>query len=134
MSYADGNLYPITEVVNSGVTYTIPSDCPCPSGYNWKISDVSDADAGRTEDAIMHRKYRARKRHLELEWQNVSRQDAYRIMRTFSTTEEYLTVTYWDILANRYITNNFYAGDRESPTYSMGMGIQSSVKFNLIQI
>jgi len=60
----------------------------------------------------MHRKYRARKRHLELEWQNVSRQDAYRIMRTFSTTEEYLTVTYWDILANRYITNNFYSGHR----------------------
>ena len=134
MSYADGNLYPITRVKNGNTYYNVPSWIPCPSSYSWKLSDVSASDAGRTEDAIMHRKYVARKRHLELEWQNVSRQDAYRILKAFSTTEDYITITYWDVLENAYAERNFYAGDRESPTYNMALGIQSSVKFNVIEI
>ena len=133
MSY-DNNLYPITTIENGSSTYTIPTDVPCPSSYSWKLSDVSASDAGRTENAIMHRKYITRKRHLELEWQNVTRDQAYKIIRAFSTTAEYISIRYWDVLANGYVTGNFYSGDRESPTYNMALGIQSSVKFNVIEI
>ena len=44
---------------------------PCPSKYDWKLSDVSDGDAGRTEDGLMHKMEVAQKVHIELEWQNI---------------------------------------------------------------
>ena len=125
MSY-DNNFYPITQVNGASV----PGDIPCPTGYTWKLSDVSASDAGRTEDALMHKKLITQKRHLELEWENVYRNEAAAILAAFNT--EYFDVTYWDVLTNGYRTDTFYSGDRESPMYNMALGIQSSVKFNKI--
>ena len=126
MSY-DGNIYPITAVNGN----TVPDDLPCPTGYTWKLSDVSASDAGRTEDALMHKKLITQKRHLELEWQNVTRDQAAAVIQAFNS--EYFSVTYWDILDNGYRTDTFYSGDRESPMYNMALGVQSSVKFNIIE-
>ena len=106
MSY-DNNFYPITQVNGASV----PGDIPCPTGYTWKLSDVSASDAGRTEDALMHKKLITQKRHLELEWENVYRNEAAAILAAFNT--EYFDVTYWDILTNGYRTDTFYSGDRE---------------------
>ena len=55
---------------------------PCPSKYSWNLSDVSLADAGRTEDGKMHKMRITQKVHLEMEWQNVGRRrtdDSYGI-------------------------------------------------------
>ena len=65
---------------------------PCPSKYDWKLSDVSSADAGRTEDALMHKLRIAQKVHIELEWQNVSDSVARTILTAFNP--EYINVQY----------------------------------------
>lgn len=143
MSY-DGNLTPIDFIISNGTTYYVigsPSEAtdpvnnkgviPCPSSYSWKLSDVSASDAGRTEDARMHKKLITQKRHLELEWKNLYRSEASIIMNAFNA--EYFQVQFWDILDNAYKLLTFYSGDRESPMYNMALGIQESVKFNIIE-
>ena len=147
MSY-DGTLSPIDYVTAGGTTYyvkdgptnrsdptTYPATIPCPSAYSWKLSDISASDAGRTEDGKMHKKRltgtAGQKRHLELEWVNIYRAQASAIMVPFNS--EYFTIRYWDVLDNAYKTGTFYSGDRESPMYNMALGIQSSVKFNIIE-
>jgi hypothetical protein len=144
----DGNLTPIDFIISNGNTYYVigsPSEAsdpvnnkgviPCPTSYSWKLSDVSASDAGRTEDGLMHKKRLSlpagQKRHLELEWENVYRNEASIIINAFNA--EYFQVQFWDILDNAYKLLTFYSGDRESPMYNMALGIQSSVKFNIIQ-
>ena len=117
--------------VNNPIRAVNGNAVPCPSSYEWKLSDVSAPDAGRTEDAIMHKKRIAQKVHIELEWQNVTQAVASDILNAFDG--EYFTVTYFDPKANGYQTKTFYAGDRGSPMYNMSMGIQSGVAFNIIE-
>lgn len=147
MSY-DNNLTPLDFVIAGSATYVFAdgptyqerrsagtldpgSVLPVPTSFSWKLSDVSASDAGRTEDTIMHKRLLKQKRHLEIEWQNVYRSQASAILRAFNT--EYFTVRFWDVLENAYKELVFYSGDRESPMYNMGLGIQSSVKFNIIE-
>ena len=149
MSY-DGNLTPIDFIITNGTTWYIPNSpsaiaaeaarqqgdpelsyIPCPTSYSWKLSDVSASDAGRTEDALMHKKLITQKRHLEFEWTNLYRTEASNVINAFDA--EYFQVQYWDIKSNAYDMRTFYSGDRESPMYNMALGIQSSVKFNIIE-
>ena len=104
---------------------------PCPSSYQWKLSDVSDPDAGRTEDALMHKMLIAQKVHLELAWQNVPTSVASAVLNAFN--HEYFTVTYLDPMANAYLTKTFYVGDRSVPAYNTLLGIWSNVSFNIIE-
>ena len=92
----------------------------CPSSYQYKLSDVSAADAGRTEDAKMHNMRIAQKVHLEREWQNI-------------TTAEYIQVNYLDPKANGYVTKTFYVGDRSVPAYNTALGLWTNVAFNIIE-
>ena len=39
---------------------------PVPSKYDWKLSDVSSKDAGRTEDGLMHKERVTQKVHSSL--------------------------------------------------------------------
>lgn len=103
---------------------------PCPSKYDWKLSDVSSADAGRTEDALMHKMRIAQKVHIELEWQNVSDSVAQTILTAFNP--EYISVNYYDYKANAFQTKTFYVGDRQVTTYSRRLGI-STLSFNIIE-
>ena len=79
---------------------------PCPSKYEWTINDVSDADAGRTEDGKMHKMRVVRKRKLELEWKNVSTEEAQAVRTAFAP--EYVSVSCLDALAGGYATRTFY--------------------------
>lgn len=103
---------------------------PCPSKYDWKLSDVSDGDAGRTEDALMHKMEVAQKVHLELEWKNIKDGPAQVILAAFNP--EYFSVTYYDYKAMGFLTKTFYAGDRSVTTYNRLLGI-STVTFNIIE-
>ena len=103
---------------------------PCPSKYDWKLSDVSAADAGRTEDAKMHKMRIAQKVHLELEWQNVDDTVASAVLVAFNP--EYINVTYYDYKAMSFQTKNFYVGDRTVSAYSR-VKKYSTIEFNIIE-
>ena len=103
---------------------------PAPSKYDWKLSDVSAADAGRTEDALMHKMRIAQKVHIELEWQNVSDAMAQTVLTAFQP--EYINVNYWDYKAMAFQTKRFYVGDRSVTSYNRTKGI-STIAFNIIE-
>ena len=103
---------------------------PAPSKYDWKLSDVSDADAGRTEDGKMHKLRITQKVHLELEWQNIRESVASTILSAFNP--EYISVQYYDYRTGDFQTKQFYVGDRQVTTYSRRLGL-STVSFNIIE-
>ena len=103
---------------------------PCPSKYDWKLSDVSSGDAGRTEDALMHKMLIAQKVHIELEWKNVYDDVAHAVLTAFNP--EYITVSYYDYKAMAFQTKTFYVGDRSVTTYNRLLGI-STIAFNIIE-
>ena len=104
---------------------------PCPSKYEYKLSDVSAADAGRTEDSLMHKMRIAQKVHLELAWQNVKTSVASQVLQAFDP--EYINVTYLDPKAGGNVTKRFYVGDRSAPSYNTRMGLWSNISFNIIE-
>ena len=108
------------------------TNIPTPSSFEWKESDVSDKDAGRTEDAKMHKMLIATKVHLELAWQNVTTAEASIILTAFTSTE-YFDVNYLDPKVGGYTTKTFYVGDRNSPAYNTKLGVWSNVSFNIIE-
>lgn len=103
---------------------------PCPSKYDWKLSDVSAADAGRTEDAKMHKLRIAQKVHIELEWQNVGDAVAQTVLTAFQP--EYINVNYYDYKSMAYLTKRFYVGDRTVSSYNRVKHI-STISFNIIE-
>ena len=103
---------------------------PAPSKYDWKLSDVSAADAGRTEDALMHKMRIAQKVHIELEWSNVGDAVAKTILTAFQP--EYISVNYYDYKAMAFQTKTFYVGDRTVSAYNRAMHI-STISFNIIE-
>lgn len=105
-------------------------EIPCPSKYDWKLSDVSAADAGRTEDGLMHKMKIAQKVHLELEWQNVSDTVASTVLSAFQP--QYIDVRYYDYRTKSFQTKEFYVGDRSVTSHNRTRGI-STVAFNIIE-
>ena len=106
------------------------SPIPCPSKYDWKLSDVSAADAGRTEDGLMHKMTIGRKVHLELEWKNVPDEAAMIVLRAFGN--EYFSVNYYDYMLETYTTKTFYVGDRSVNSYNRRTPI-CTISFNIIE-
>lgn len=104
---------------------------PCPSKYEYKLSDVSAADAGRTEDARMHKMRIAQKVHIELAWDYITTEAASIILSAFNA--EYIPVTYLDPMLGAYTTRTFYVGDRSAPSYNTRLGLWSDVSFNIIE-
>jgi len=113
---------PIQQVDNA-------TDIPCPSTYVWTVNDVSDKDAGRTEDGLMHKMRISRKRKLELEWQNVSTATANAVLTAFAP--EYVSVKCLDPLANGLVTKTFYSGQKAT-SYNVRLGVWT-VSFNIIE-
>lgn len=122
------NINPIGGVrVNQTDSYT---SIACPTKYDWKLSDVSDADAGRTEDGLMHKLKITQKVHIELEWQYVSDSVASAILTAFQP--EYIYVKHFDYKAMDFVEKRFYVGDRTVTTYNRS-GQISTVSFNIIE-
>ena len=104
---------------------------PCPSKYVYELSDVSASDAGRTEDALMHKMLIAQKVHLELEWSYITTNAVSAILQTFN--QEYIQVEYLDARLGGYTTKTFYVGDRSAPSYNTYRGLWENLKFNIIE-
>lgn len=103
----------------------------CPSSYQWKLQDISAADAGRTEDTMMDKKRIGQCVKLELGWQNVSIEEAADILKKFNP--EYITLCYLNAMTGKFETSEFYVGDRSSPLYNCKLGIWSNISFNCIE-
>ena len=68
---------------------------------------------------------------LEMEWQNVSIEDAAVIIQAFDP--EYVKICYLDAKLGKYRTSEFYTGDKPAQLYNSRKGIWSSVSFNAIE-
>lgn len=89
------------------------SEIKDPSVFEWGLQDVSDSEAGRTEDITMHKNRIGQKRKIKLAWNNPTPEEAANILQLFNP--EYFMVTYPDALSGKTETREFYAGDRSSP-------------------
>ena len=86
---------------------------PEPSTMEWGLQDVSAADSGRTEDALMHKNRVAQKRKIKLGWQHIDHVTASQLIQAFNP--EYINVTCFDFLAGQEETRTYYVGDRSAP-------------------
>ena len=84
-----------------------------PSSFSWGLQDVSASDAGRTQDALMHKNMVAQKRKIAMSWSMPSPDEARAILLAFNN--EYFDVTYYDPLDGDIVTRTFYAGDKTAP-------------------
>lgn len=103
----------------------------CPSHYQWKLQDISNSDAGRTENTVMDKKRIGQCVKLELEWQNVDIRTASDILTRFNP--EYIMICYLDAMSGTYKTSEFYVGDRSAPLYNTRKGVWSNIAFNVIE-
>lgn len=104
-----------------------------PSSFTWGLQDVSAEDAGRTQDAIMHKNMIAQKRKISLAWNNPTPEEAHTILRAFNA--EYFRMKYYDPLAGGEITKTFYAGDRTAPVkiWTAGNKRYEQISFDIIE-
>lgn len=104
-----------------------------PSGMTWGLQDVSDSDAGRTQDAVMHKNRIAQKVKLSLSWDNPTHGEAASILRAFNP--EYINVTYPDAMSGQNEARMFYVGDRTAPMkiWIVGNKRYSQLSFDLIE-
>ena len=107
-----------------------------PASMEVEIEDVSESDAGRTSDAIMHKKTIRKVTALSLSWAGLDTETARQIIGVFSATE-YFQVRYLDpyLGSNQdpYTTKTFYLGNRTVPMYSALLDIWSNVTFKIIE-
>ena len=109
-------------------------DMPCPSKFGISYQDVSAADSGRVESALMYKNRVAQKVKISLEWLGVSDANAATILTAFDP--EYVNVTFHDAKTNSIVTKNFYTGDRKGATYwwdDNGDFTYSSIAFDIIE-
>ena len=66
-------------------------DCPTPSEFGWSLQDVSAADSGRTQDAVMHKNRVAVKEKIQLSWNAPDPAKAATILQMFDS--EYFDVS-----------------------------------------
>lgn len=104
---------------------------PSPSVYQYNLSDVSNSDAGRTEDTMMHVNRIGQKVHLSLEWWNLDLTRASEVLTAFN--DEYIQVVYLDAKSGSFLTKVFYVGDRATPLYNSKMGLWGKITFNIIE-
>lgn len=104
---------------------------PCPSSYSWSLQDLSESDAGRTEDGTMDKQLIGQCVKIELAWNYVDSETAAAVLNAFNP--EYFTVKYYDAKDKVYREAEFYAGDRSAPLYSQRLGLWKSIKFNIIE-
>lgn len=104
-----------------------------PSFMTVHIQDVSRNDAGRTEDALMHKNRVARKIKIDLQWSNPTPAETQAILSAFAP--EYFQVQFVHPLTNTTTTKTFYSGDQDAPVkiWTVGNKRYESISFNIIE-
>ena len=107
-------------------------DMPVPSKFAWSLQDVSAADSGRTQDALMWKNRVAQKEKIGLEWLGCTPAEAATILTAFDP--EYFDVTYRCPKTNTVVTKTFYRGDATAPYYWWcDGGRHENVAFDIIE-
>lgn len=106
---------------------------PDPSEMEWGLYDISAADTGRTEDAIMHKNMIAQKRKIKLVWHNITWSKASQILT--AVNHEYMTVQFPDMMSGSWMTKTMYVGDRSAPValWWEGKKIVGQLSLDLIE-
>lgn len=86
-----------------------------PAQMTWGLQDISEADAGRVQNAgnTMYKMRTSQKRKLQLTWNFPTAAQASEILKAFNP--EYFYVRYWDVMENGWNIREFYVGDRSAP-------------------
>lgn len=107
-------------------------NCPTPSSFGWSLQDVSAADSGRTQDAVMHKNRVAQKEKIQLSWNAPDNIKASQILQMFQ--DEYFDLTYRSPLTNTIVTKTFYRGDANAATYWWhNNGLFETISFDVIE-
>ena len=104
-----------------------------PSSCSWEQEDLSNAEAGRTEDGAMHKNRIGTITRIGLEFQNLPLETMYEIIHIFSP--EYIWVTYIDPAKGgaSYERNEwFYVGNRNMVIHNARLNICEKLSFNII--
>lgn len=106
---------------------------PCPSSWVWGLQDVSLGESGRTDDALMHKNRVAQKRKIQVSYSGITDEVARTVLNAINP--EYISVTYYDLLAGGENTRTFYVSDRTSPFkwWWDGKHVLESLSFDLIE-
>lgn len=102
-----------------------------PSQFDIEFEDISASDAGRTQDALMHKNRVARKCTIKLAWNNPTPEEVQHIYTAFSP--EYFQVKFPFGTGTRTLT--FYAGNQSYPMKQWFVGGKryGQVAFNIIE-
>lgn len=84
-----------------------------PSAFTWGLTDLTDDDAGRTQDGKMHKSRVGQKRKLSLGWNHPTKEETAALLQAFNP--EYVQVTYPDSMSGEEEIREFYVGDRSAP-------------------
>ena len=117
-----------------GKTPSSLADVPAPNDFSMSYSDISASDCGRTQDGIMHKNTIARKRKIQLSWKNRSAEVVSYILK--AVKPEYFHVRFLDAEENKYVTGQFYVGDRTVQTHSVTINgtTYSQLSFNIVEV
>lgn len=104
-----------------------------PSTFSWGLQDISDSDAGRTDDTVMHKNRIGQKRKISLAWNNPTREETATILQAFNP--EYVMVTYPDAMSGLNEIREFYVGDRSAPIkmWNVGNKRYEQLAFDIIE-
>ena len=111
-----------------------------PSKFDYELEDVSESDAGRTEDGNMQKMRIGQVNKINAEWQNISTDDAKTLMQMFNA--EYFYVNFLDPFSGTYHTEYMYRGNISASMYSnwnstkstgLGGGVWT-ISFSLIRV
>lgn len=105
--------------------------CKCPSTYEWTQEDLSNKDAGRTEDGLMHKNRIRSADSFSLSWVYLTTAELETILDIFSP--EYIEVEHLNPRYGGYVTKTFYVGNRSAPLYNAELDKWTNVSFNIIE-
>ena len=110
-----------------------------PSSLNYEMEDVSESDAGRTEDGKMHKMRIGQVNKLDLTWQNISTTDFTTLTQMFQAETFY--VNFYDPHLAAFHTELMYRGNISASMYSnwnyntqTGKGGIWTLSFSLIRV
>ncbi len=104
-----------------------------PSSFSVEIEDVSSANAGRTEDAVMHKETVTTLTKISCSWSGLTFEQAQGVLARFPKGREYFRVEYFDIELGGFTEKTFYVGNRTANMYSGVLKIWDNLAFSLIE-
>ena len=110
------------------------TELPCPSSFEWGLQDISLGESGRDDSGLMHKNMIGQKRKLQVTWNALTASECATILQTVNASE-YLSVTYFDLMAGANETRTFYIGDRTAPYKCWWVGNKrvESLSFDFIE-